>query len=36
MQRGQGQLGVLPSLSIHAAIRVFRCYVCDRVVSEQA
>jgi len=30
------QLGELPALSIHAAIKVFRCYVCDHVVSEQA
>jgi hypothetical protein len=28
-------LGQLPALSIHAAIRVFRCYACDHVVSEQ-
>jgi hypothetical protein len=30
------QLGELPSLSIHTAIRIFRCYVCDHVVSEPA
>jgi hypothetical protein len=30
------QLGQLPALSIHAAIRVFRCYACDHVVSEPA
>ncbi|MDB5611662.1 MAG: hypothetical protein JWP25_8562 [Bradyrhizobium sp.] len=30
------QLGEFPSLSIHAATRIFRCYVCDHVVSEQA
>ncbi len=30
------QLGELPSLSIHAAIRIFRCYVCDHVVSDPA
>ena len=30
------QLAVLPALSIYAAIKVFRCYACDRVVSEQA
>jgi len=29
------QLGELPSLSIHAAIRIYRCYSCDHVVSEQ-
>ena len=29
------QLGVLPALSIHAAIKVFRCFVCDHVVTEQ-
>jgi hypothetical protein len=33
---GMKQLGELPSLSIHAAIRIFRCYACDRVVSERA
>jgi hypothetical protein len=30
------QLGELPALSMHAAVRVFRCYACDHVVSEQA
>jgi hypothetical protein len=30
------QLGELPALSIHAAIKVFRCYSCDHVVSEPA
>ena len=30
------QLGELPALSLHAAIKVFRCYVCDHVVSDQA
>ena len=30
------QLGQLPALSIHAAIRVFRCYACDHVVSVRA
>jgi hypothetical protein len=30
------QLGELPSLSIHAAIRIFRCYACDHMVSERA
>ncbi len=29
------QLGELPALSIHAAIRVFRCYACDHVVRER-
>jgi len=29
------QLGELPALSIHAAIRVFRCYACDHVVSDR-
>jgi hypothetical protein len=29
------QLGELPALSIHAAIKVFRCYVCDHVVAER-
>jgi hypothetical protein len=33
---GMKQLGELPSLSIHAAIRIFRCYACDHVVSERA
>ena len=30
------QLAELPALSIHAAIKVFRCYVCDHVVSDRA
>jgi hypothetical protein len=30
------QLGELPALSIHAAIKVFRCYACDHVVTERA
>ena len=30
------QLGELPALSIHAAIKVFRCYICDHVVSDRA
>ena len=30
------QLGAFPALSFHAAVRIFRCYVCDHVVSEQA
>jgi hypothetical protein len=29
------QLGVLPALSIRAAIRVFRCYSCDHVVADR-
>lgn len=29
------QLGVLPALSIRAAIRVFRCYACDHVVADR-
>ncbi|SHL59886.1 hypothetical protein SAMN05444159_6329 [Bradyrhizobium lablabi] len=29
------QLGELPALSIHAAIRIFRCYACDHVVTER-
>jgi hypothetical protein len=29
------QLGALPALSIHAAIKVFRCYACDHVVAER-
>ena len=30
------QLAELPALSIRAATRVFRCYVCDHVVSDRA
>jgi hypothetical protein len=30
------QLGELRALSIHAAIKVFRCYTCDHVISEPA
>jgi hypothetical protein len=29
------QLGELPALSIHAALKVFRCYVCDHVVADR-
>jgi len=29
------QLGELPALSIHAAIKVFRCYGCDHVVTDR-
>lgn len=29
------QLGVLPALSIHTALKVFRCYGCDHVVAER-
>jgi hypothetical protein len=29
------QLGQLPALSIHPAVKVFRCYACDHVVSER-
>jgi hypothetical protein len=29
------QLGQLPALSIHAAVKVFRCYRCDHVVAER-
>jgi hypothetical protein len=29
------QLGELPALSIHAALKVFRCYACDHVVSDR-
>lgn len=28
------RLGVLPALSIRAAISVFRCYACDHVVAD--
>lgn len=30
------QLGELPALSTHAAIKVFRCYACDHVVADRA
>jgi hypothetical protein len=30
------QLAELPALSIRAAIKVFRCYVCDHVASDLA
>ncbi|MDB5578735.1 MAG: hypothetical protein JWR80_3911 [Bradyrhizobium sp.] len=30
------QLAELPALSIRAAIKVFRCYGCDHVVSDRA
>jgi hypothetical protein len=30
------QLGELPALSIRPAIKIFRCYVCDHVVSDRA
>ena len=29
------QLGELPALSIHAAIKVFRCYTCDHAVTDR-
>jgi len=29
------QLGVLPALSTHAAIKVYRCYACDHVVADR-
>jgi hypothetical protein len=29
------QLGKLPAVALYPAIRVFRCYRCDNVVSEQ-
>jgi hypothetical protein len=29
------QLGVLPALSIRAAVSVFRCYACDHVFAER-
>lgn len=28
------RLGILPALSIRAAISVFRCYVCDHVAAD--
>lgn len=30
------RLAKLPALSVHAAVSVFRCYVCDHVVAEPA
>jgi hypothetical protein len=30
------QLGELPALLIHTAVRIFRCYACDHVASDQA
>jgi hypothetical protein len=30
------QLAELPALSIRAAIKVFRCYTCNHVVSDRA
>jgi hypothetical protein len=30
------QLGELPALSIHTAVRIFRCYACDHVVTERS
>lgn len=30
------QLAELPALSIRAAIKVFRCYVCDHVAADRA
>ena len=30
------QLALLPALSIRAAIKVFRCYVCNHVASDRA
>jgi hypothetical protein len=28
------RLGVLPALSVRAAISVFRCYTCDHVIAD--
>jgi hypothetical protein len=28
-------LGHLPAFALQAAVRIFRCYVCDNVVSEE-
>jgi hypothetical protein len=30
------QLGAFPALSIHAAVKVFRCYACNHVAAERA
>ena len=35
-QSAMTQLGELPAFLIHTAVRVFRCYACDHVVSDQA
>jgi hypothetical protein len=29
-------LANLPAIALRAAVRVFRCYACDNVVSEEA
>jgi hypothetical protein len=29
------QLGAFPALSIHPALKIFRCYACDHVVEER-
>jgi hypothetical protein len=28
------RLGILPAMSIHAAISVFRCYTCNHVAAD--
>jgi hypothetical protein len=28
-------LGKLPGVALHVAVRVFRCYVCNNVISEE-
>jgi hypothetical protein len=30
------QLSALPAMSFHAAVKIFRCYQCNQVVSDQA
>lgn len=32
---GMRQLGEFPALSIHPALKIFRCYACDHVVEER-
>jgi hypothetical protein len=32
---GMKRLGVLPAVSAHAAVSIYRCYGCDHVVAER-
>jgi hypothetical protein len=29
-------LGAFPAITTHVAVRIFRCYICNSVLSEQA
>jgi hypothetical protein len=29
-------LGAFPAITTHVAVRIFRCYTCNSVLSEQA